>query len=1039
LADPDDRIDLSPVPDPSAAKTDVPLGETRNVAGSGRPSAQVRQETNAGLPNAGSSNAGLPNSGSPSADDRMAALGQSLIELQIISEQQWNEALARAGTISDIEAVLDALRHMPSLRKYRLEPNLPALSAYQASLIREGRIRDLRLGSYLFIDRVGAGGMGEVFKAWNLNLDRIEAIKLVTHADITGSTIGMARFDREARVLAQLNHPCITTIYNTGREGNAAYIAMEFVHGRTLLDVVRDAKRKEEKVPEAWALDAMKEVASALEHAHQLGIIHRDIKPNNIMITQGGEVRVLDMGIARLLDPAASQSHSNLTRQVAGLGTPEVMPPEQWADASSVSPASDIYSLGCTLYYLLAGHMPFWSDTLHGLMSAHLTQAPESLRTARPELSPFVDQLIHRMLAKDPRDRFQTCSELLDAIQRGKLDVPRAQAAERPSPTRPREMPTARPASTRAWVLLAGLILVAGVTAGGAYYLVHFQKNYSQQKEVWITSFQSANVDTWPTIDSLHAVLQKENPPKVSDDETFEEFKQWLKVRSEDQSRHRREFLTWAQSLQERKNKIWRTPDELLAYCKADLSTVSSKDDLDTIRRMVENETSRREAIRAKARVLLTSLETENKDVFAGPAELEAIASKVVPIDELTDEKDLDRIKEAIEVAAKKKFEGRVESELAHLQTDFVDVWKNTDAIKNHLGQKGGAPGAVTGNLEKMRSEVLHETWRRRAHYWLTDYQEDRVAIWKSAAELVAFVDQAFPTDIEDESAYQKMQQAVRMETKQRWKTTLAQWSGEFAGEYPELGPAIDPEKTTFPPGAEDSFTRADGKEAFEETLLDQARSRIAKASLAPTGNPQADFQNDHLLKLVCWLAGLSDDDSEPTGELELTIEMNGKEIQAVPLQTKATLTATSTVPGFVTVIVLESTGRVFVFQWDEPLPANKKINVVRFDSTSEGEDQILCFVTSVNPRLQLPAVPANLGIKPVAVPPGYLEKFVFPPILTEKADIERIRSALPTPAVWDELIDSLGDEPSPGYGTQIEEVGEWAKSSINVKWVGTK
>lgn len=1029
MAEPDDRLNLSSVPEQESPRTDQPMSETRRSSSSAVPPSEER-----------SADLARP----ADIHDPLSALGQTLIELQIINPQQWTDVRARTGNVNDIEAVLEAFRHSPSARKSRLEPNLPALTAYQASVIRDKRPQDLRLGSYLFIDRVGAGGMGEVFKAWNLNLDRIEAIKVVTHADVTGSTIGMARFDREARVLAQLDHPNITTIYNTGREGNTAYIAMEFVHGRTLLDVVREAKRKEERVPEGWALEAMREVASALEHAHQLGIIHRDIKPNNIMITSNGDVRVLDMGIARLLDPTNQQNNSHLTRQVAGLGTPEVMPPEQWADASSVSPASDIYSLGCTLYYLLLGRMPFWSDTLHGLMSAHLTTPPDSVRAARPELSPFCDALLERMLAKDPRDRFQTCSELVRAIDEQKLEqIPARPSTHRPTPQIPASNPTPDASKPRSkatvWLLLASLVAVAGLTAGTAYYLVATQKNYSHLKESWTVEFQQAHLDAWPTIESLRAALQKEAPPKVDSDATFDEFKQWLEVRTEDQNRHRREFFNWASSLQEQKSKIWRTPDELLAFCKADLATVSSKADIDTVRRMVEDETARREAIRAKARTLLTSLEEKNKELFNGAGEIEAIASKVVPIDELTDEKDIDRIKEAVELAAKERYQGKVDSQLNSIQTDFADVWKNKEAIRTHLGRKGDPSRPSNGNIKEMREELLHESWRRKANYWLTDFQEDRSSLWKSAAELIAFVDERFPKEIEDEEAFKQMQQAVEKETRERLKSTLATWSKAFATDYPSLGPAIDLASNPFTGSQEEDFAGDEGRDEFDEVLFARARQRIENAQISLTGNPRTDFQNKHLLRLIYWLAGLSVDEHEPSGKTEVSMELEGRPIDVVPLNTKATLTLQSSIPGYVTVIVLESTGRVFAFEWDQPIVANQKINVVRFDSTSPGEDQILCFVTATNPRDSLPKPPADLSIKPVSVPAGFLEKFILPPVLTERTDVDRIRESLPTPSVWDELLAGLTDDAAPDYVPAHPTPGNWAKASIKVRWDGTK
>lgn len=971
--------------------------------------------------------------GRPVADDRLAAIGRRMIELQIISESQWNEALARAGTISDTEAVLEALRRMPSLRHHRLEPNLPALTAYQASVIRDGKIESLRLGPYLFIDQVGKGGMGEVFKAWNLNLERIEAIKLVTHEEVTGSSVGMARFEREARALAQLSHPCITIIYNTGREKDAAFIAMEFVKGRTLLDVVRESKKKGEKVPEAWALEVIREAASALEHAHSAGIIHRDIKPNNIMITVDGEVRVLDMGIARLLDPGTKQPAVNLTRQVAGLGTPEVMPPEQWADASSVSPASDIYSLGCTLYYLLAGRMPFSADSLHGLMSAHLTSIPESLCSIRPELSPQTDLIVRKMLAKEPRDRFSNCKELLAALGGAAVAPTKIQTltASLPAP--------AASSKVNVWLLLAGLIVVAGLSAGLAYYIAHL-RDFAKLRDEWVAEFQSANTETWPALATLRAVIQKEDAPRVDSDRAFDEFKIWVQHRTETQNRYRQEIYTWASSLQERKSKVWKSPQQLLDFFKDKMETVSSKEDIDTVRRMIEDETARLEAIREKARGVLTSLQKEHGKLFANPRELEVIASKAVNIDEMTDENQIDKLKSAVEVAVQDKWKEKLDSELAIIQTDSFDVWKNTDAIRNHLGQKSKGPMAGQKiEFNQIREDVLHETWKRRAHYWLTDYQADRPGIWKSAADLMRFVSEAFPKNIEDEPTYHRMEELVRNETRKRMDKTLQTWNRDFAKKYPSLGPEAELANLSFDAKSEDAFTKTDGQKAFEDAMLARARQQIFELRIPTANNPQADFQHDHLVKLITWLAGLSAAGGKSPAAATASMELNGQPADVIPLETKGTLTLKSSIAGYVTVIVLESSGRVFAFQWDQPIPADQKINVVRFDSSSAGEDRIICFITEKNPRSLLPPPPAELKIAPVGVPAGFLEKFILPPVLPAKEDIERIRSALPTPAVWDEVIASLVEGPSPSYLAPTTLLGNWAKTSIKVNWGSTK
>jgi hypothetical protein len=406
----------------------------------------------------------------------------------------------------------------------------------------------------------------------------------------------------------------------------------------------------------------------------------------------------------------------------------------------------------------------------------------------------------------------------------------------------------------------------------------------------------------------------------------------------------------------------------------------------------------------------------------------------------MTDEKEIDKLKSAVEVAVQNKWKEKLDSELAIIQTDSFDVWKNTDAIKNHLGQKKDGPMAGKKiEIDQIRSDVMHETWKRRAHYWLTDYQADRAGIWKSTAELIRFVSDSFPKDIEDEPTYHRMEELVRDETRRRMDKTLQNWNRDFAKKYPSLGPEAELANLTFDAKSEDAFTKTDGEKAFEDAMLARARQQIVEVRIPTANNPQADFQHDHLVKLVTWLAGLSAPGGKSPSAATATMELNGQPAEVIPLETKGTLTLKSSMAGYVSVIVIESSGRVFAFQWDQPIPADRKIEVVRFDSSSTGEDQIICFVTEKNPRSLLPAPAAELKIGPVAVPAGFLEKFVLPPILPTKEDIERIRSALPTPNVWDELIAGLRDGPGPSYLAPTTPLGNWAKTSIKVNWGSTK
>lgn len=158
--------------------------------------------------------------------------------------------------------------------------------------------------------------------------------------------------------------------------------------------------------------------ASALEHAHNKGVIHRDVKPNNLMITQKGSLKVLDMGIARMMEPQEqSGSVLQLTQMHTWFGTPEVMSPEQWVDATAVTPASDIYSLGCTLFYMLTGRMPFSGNSPSALMAGHVSDSPPSVRWFRKDSPRGLDAVVQKMLAKRPQDRYQSAAEVIEALE----------------------------------------------------------------------------------------------------------------------------------------------------------------------------------------------------------------------------------------------------------------------------------------------------------------------------------------------------------------------------------------------------------------------------------------------------------------------------------------------------------------------------------------------------------------------------------------------------------------------------------------------
>ncbi len=273
-------------------------------------------------------------------------------------------------------------------------------------------------GRYELDGVVGRGGMAEVYRARDIRLDRVVAVKTLRD-DLARDQTFQARFRREAQSAASLNHPSIVAVYDTGEDSSTPshipYIVMEYVDGRTLRDLLRDDRRL---LPER-ALEITDGVLRALDYSHRNGIIHRDIKPGNVMLTRSGQVKVMDFGIAR----AVSDAQATMTQTAQVIGTAQYLSPEQ-ARGERVDARSDLYSTGCLLYELLTGRPPFLGDSPVAIAYQHVREDPIPPSHIDPEVPSWADGIVLRAMAKDPRERYQSAGDFRMDIQRALSGMP---------------------------------------------------------------------------------------------------------------------------------------------------------------------------------------------------------------------------------------------------------------------------------------------------------------------------------------------------------------------------------------------------------------------------------------------------------------------------------------------------------------------------------------------------------------------------------------------------------------------------------------
>jgi serine/threonine protein kinase len=289
------------------------------------------------------------------------------------------------------------------------------LTTYQVNELAQGRGSNLLLGSYVLLERIGEGGMGTVFKARNWKLGQIVALKVIRKDRLQNPKV-IKRFYREVRATTQLSgHPNIVSAIDADQIGDRHVLVMEYVQGTDLAKLVK----QNGPLPVEQAGAYIRQAACGLAHAYEKGLVHRDIKPHNLFLTAQGQpvefvVKILDLGLARL--ESSEEEGSALTQEGSVVGTLDYLAPEQAQDPSGVDIRADLYSLGCTFYFLLTGKPPFPGGSPPEKLVKHRLEPPPPIQQLRPEVSPAIAAIVHKLLAKKPSDRYQTPAELIAAL-----------------------------------------------------------------------------------------------------------------------------------------------------------------------------------------------------------------------------------------------------------------------------------------------------------------------------------------------------------------------------------------------------------------------------------------------------------------------------------------------------------------------------------------------------------------------------------------------------------------------------------------------
>jgi serine/threonine-protein kinase len=345
------------------------------------------------------------------ADDKDTLhFGAIAIKLGFTTLEKVDECLRLQEKMKELGVAPKKLGEIMLAKGYLTDAQVKEIFKYQG--LKGGHTS---IQGYKIISKIGQGAMGSIYKALQISMDRIVAIKVLAPKYSQNEKF-RDRFMREARAVARLNHPNIIQGIDVGDSSGVHYFAMEYIDGPTVGELLKRGGALDER----RALNIVTQIARALQHAFNHGIIHRDIKPDNIMLTREGVAKLCDLGLAKVAEPRDNDAAG--TRPGASMGTPYYIAPEQARGEHNVDTRADIYSLGASFYHMATGEVPFPGQSAADVISKHLTEPVTAPRTRNPLVSPAVEWVVIKMMQKAREDRYQTPNDLvkdLEAISSG--------------------------------------------------------------------------------------------------------------------------------------------------------------------------------------------------------------------------------------------------------------------------------------------------------------------------------------------------------------------------------------------------------------------------------------------------------------------------------------------------------------------------------------------------------------------------------------------------------------------------------------------